>query len=84
MIDGAKALAAAVTAVFGDTAVVQRCTIHKRRNVADHLPKRDREGVDARLRGAFADPDPHSGLRKARLLAAELDQHPPRRGRFAA
>src|SRR4051812_33644613 len=74
VIDGAKALAAAVTAVFGEHAVVQRCVLHKRRNVADHLPKRDRESVDARLRGAFADPDPAAGLRKARLLAAELDK----------
>ena len=81
VIDGAKALAAAVTAVFGDRAVVQRCVLHKRRNVADHLPKKDREAVDARLRGAFADPDPHSGLRKARLLAAELDKtHPDAAG----
>src|SRR5215213_2106727 len=81
VIDGAKALAAAVTAVFGDRAVVQRCVLHKRRNVADHLPKRDRETVDARLRGAFADPDPATGLRKARLLAAELDRaHPDAAG----
>jgi transposase-like protein len=77
VIDGAKALASAVAAVFGELAVVQRCTLHKRRNVADHLPKKDRESVDARLRGAFADPDPHSGLRKARLLAGELDKVQP-------
>jgi putative transposase len=77
VIDGAKALAAAVKAVFGDTAVVQRCVIHKRRNVADHLPKRDRESVDARLRGAFADPDPAAGLRKAQALAAELARTRP-------
>jgi len=77
VIDGAKALAAAVTAVFGDAAVIQRCTLHKRRNVTDHLPKKDRDSVDARLRGAFADPDPASGLRKARLLAAELDKVQP-------
>ena len=64
VIDGAKALAAAVRAVFGDW---RSCSdaIHKRRNVADHLPKTERETVDARLRGAFADPDPPRGLRKA-------------------
>jgi transposase-like protein len=81
VIDGAKALASAVNAVFGERAVVQRCLIHKRRNVADHLPKKDRETIDARLRGAFADPDPHRGLRKARLLATELDKtHPDAAG----
>ena len=33
VIDGAKALAAGIKKVFGDAAVVQRCTLHKRRNV---------------------------------------------------
>jgi hypothetical protein len=55
--------------------------LHKRRNVSDHLPKTARESVDARLRGAFADPDPAAGLRKAKLLATELDKtHPEAAG----
>ena len=59
MIDGAKALAAGVRSVFGDLALIQRCQIHKRRNVKEHLPANPmRDDVDARLRGAFADPDP--------------------------
>ena len=74
VVVGAKALATAVRAVFGELALIQRCQIHKRRNVGDHLPKADREQVDARLRGAFADPDPHSGLLKAKRLAAKLDR----------
>ena len=77
VIDGAKALAAGVRSVFGDLALVQRCQIHKRRNVKGHLPAKVRDIVDARLRGAFADPDPDSGLRKARRLAAELDKKHP-------
>ena len=77
VIDGAKALASAVRSVFGDHAVTQRCQIHKRRNVKDHLPVAERDRVDARLRGAFADLDPDAGLRKAKLLAAELDKQWP-------
>ena len=77
VIDGAKALAAGVTSVFGDHAVIQRCQIHKRRNVAGYLPKTDRDRVDARLRGAFADPDPAAGLRKAQRLAGDLKRTPP-------
>jgi transposase-like protein len=81
VIDGAKALATAVGSVFGDHAAVQRCQLHKRRNVTDHLPKPMREDIDARLRGAFADPDPDAGLRKAKLLATELDKtHPDAAG----
>jgi transposase-like protein len=40
VIDGAKALSAAVTAVFGAKAAIQRCTVHKRRNVVEHQPGR--------------------------------------------
>ena len=39
---GSKALRAAVTAVFGRAALVQRCQIHKTRNILDHLPERQR------------------------------------------
>lgn len=77
VIDGAKALASGVRSVFGDHAVIQRCVLHKTRNVTDHLPKKDRTSVDARLRGAFADPDAHAGLVKAKRLAAELDRTHP-------
>jgi putative transposase len=77
VIDGAKALASAVRSVFGELALIQRCQLHKRRNVTGHLSKNDRDAVDARLRGAFADPDPHSGIVKARRLAAELDKTCP-------
>lgn len=81
VIDGAKALASATRKVFGDLALIQRCQIHKRRNVKGHLPARLRDDVDTRLRGAFADPDPHSGLLKARRLATELDRmHPDAAG----
>jgi transposase-like protein len=45
VIDGAKALATAVRQVFGDLALIQRCTLHKRRNVADHLPRLSGPGL---------------------------------------
>jgi putative transposase len=77
VIDGAKALASAVRSVFGELALIQRCTVHKRRNVAEHLPEADRGRVDARLARAFNDPDPARGLRAARALAGVLArQHP--------
>jgi putative transposase len=77
VLDGAKALAAGVRQVFGDKALVQRCTLHKRRNVADHLPEKDKEGVDAKLVKAFGHPDPEQGLRNARQLAGLLDKTHP-------
>lgn len=77
VIDGAKALSAAVKAVFGASAAIQRCTVHKRRNVADHLPEGERGWVDAKLGRIFANPDPAAGLRDAKALATALARKHP-------
>jgi putative transposase len=77
VIDGAKALSAAVRDVFGAKALIQRCTVHKRRNVADHLPDNQKAWVDAKLVKAFTHPDPTQGLRNARHLASLLDKTHP-------
>jgi len=77
VIDGAKALRAGVNEVFGDLAAVQRCTLHKRRNVADHLPDKEKAWVDAKLVKAFNHPDPDVGLRNAKHLAGLLDKAHP-------
>jgi putative transposase len=37
VVDGAKALDRAMRKVFGQAALIQRCTIHKRRNVTEQL-----------------------------------------------
>ena len=77
VIDGAKALAAAVREVFGAKAAIQRCTLHKRRNVADHLPDKEQAWVDAKLVEAFAHADPDTGLANAKSLAAQLEKNYP-------
>ncbi len=77
VIDGAKALAAGVREVFGAKALVQRCTLHKRRNVADHLPDKEKAFVDAKLVKAFGHPDPDLGLRNAQALATSLERTHP-------
>jgi len=75
--DGAKALSAAVRDVFGAKALIQRCTLHKRRNVAEHLPDKDKAWVEAKLVKAFNHPDPDTGLRNAKSLAAQLNKSYP-------
>ena len=77
VLDGAKALSAAVREVFGAHAVIQRCTLHKRRNVGEHLPEKEQVWVDAKLVKAFTHPDPAQGLRNARHLATLLDKGYP-------
>ena len=54
VIDGAKALRAGIERVFGERAEVQRCQIHKRRNVKEHLPKGAQGDTDRRIRNAYA------------------------------
>ena len=77
VLDGSKALRKAVTKVFGERALVQRCTLHKRRNVIGYLPVDDRDAIDRRLAQAFAEPDPAKGLKACRDLARQLDgPHP--------
>jgi transposase-like protein len=38
VLDGAKALYKGVREVFGERALIQRCRVHKLRNVLEHLP----------------------------------------------
>jgi putative transposase len=77
VIDGAKALSSAVRAVFGASAAIQRCTVHKRRNVGEHLPEAERGFIDRKLVKIFAESDPDAGLRHAKALATALArQHP--------
>ena len=72
VIDGAKALAIAVRKVVADTAFIQRCTLHKRRNVCDRLPKDQQGWVDRRRAAAFNHVDPAKGERACRDLAVQL------------
>ena len=77
VLDGAKALAAGVKKVFGDKAQIQRCTLHKRRNVKGYLPKELGSKIDWRLARAFADADPAKGLDQAKRIAGELKADHP-------
>lgn len=76
VLDGSKALRAAVAEVFGPVPV-QRCVRHKERNVLDHLPERDRPAVKARLRRAWATDDHALALDGLRLLVDELGRSHP-------
>ena len=54
VLDGAKALTKAVRKHAGKTALIQRCQMHKRRNVTGHLPEQYRESVDRKMANAYA------------------------------
>jgi putative transposase len=76
VIDGAKALRRAVTDVF-DHPVVQRCQLHKLRNVTDRLPEAVAATVAKRMRRAYHHTDPLIAQAELEALARELDRSHP-------
>jgi len=52
-VDGGKALSKAIKDVFGADSLIQRCQIHKRRNVKSHLPEEYQTVVDTRIKAAY-------------------------------
>ena len=54
VLDGGKALHAAVKKYAGDAAPIQRCQVHKRRNVLDHLTDEQKPLVARKLNAAYA------------------------------
>ena len=76
VIDGAKALRRAVTEVF-DHPVVQRCQLHKLRNVTDRLPDALASTVAKRMRRAYHHADPLVAQAELEALARELDRSHP-------
>jgi len=75
-IDGSKALRKAVVDVF-DHPVIQRCQLHKVRNVKDHLPQRLRSTVGRRMTDAYHAASALEAEAALLALAQELDRTHP-------
>jgi transposase-like protein len=76
IIDGSKALRAAINAVFGADHPVQRCRAHKLRNVLDHLPEEQKEQVKSLMRAAWK-MEAKAGMARIRKLAEWLEREYP-------
>jgi putative transposase len=77
ILDGSKALRKAIRATFGEAALVQRCQVHKMRNVLDHLGDRQRPWAQAILRRAYQSGDLKTAHRLLHDLARRLEtEHP--------
>jgi transposase-like protein len=53
ILDGSKALRSAIGSYAGEAAFIQRCQVHKIRNVAEYLPEPQRHAVKFRMRAAY-------------------------------
>ena len=72
VLDGGKALAAAVRRHAGEAAMIQRCQVHKRRNVIDHLPEEHKPAVKKKLQNAYAMTEYGDAKRALERLHREL------------
>lgn len=72
VLDGGKALHAAVRRHAGESAFIQRCQVHKKRNVADHLPEEHKTDVRRKLQNAYAMVDYSDAKRALERLHQEL------------
>ena len=77
IIDGAKALRKAIRKTFGRHTPVQRCQIHKGRNILERLPKHLHASVRQTLRQAWELDDAEKAERLIRNLARRLEQMAP-------
>ena len=72
ILDGGKALTAAVKKHAGESAAIQRCQVHKRRNVLDHLTDEQKPAVAQRLNAAYALEDHAAAKQALNTLHREL------------
>ena len=76
VMDGAKALRAAIPRIFGEQHPVQRCRNHKLRNVADRLPEEQKEQVLATMRAAYR-LEAKEGMARLKKMADWLEREQP-------
>ena len=80
VIDGAKALRAAIDEVFGAGQLVQRCRAHKLRNVIERLPSRDKMLLNqtrSLMRAAWRSPQAEQGTARMKKLAEMIERDHP-------
>jgi len=77
VIDGSKGLSKAIRAVYGKRAIIQRCQVHKRRNVEDHLPEDMRKNIGRTISTAYKCGDAARAKRMLEALARQLERKHP-------
>ena len=77
VIDGGKGLRRAIRELWGARALVQRCQVHKRGNVRDHLPEPLHARVLTAMHRAYETPDAAQALAQLERLARALEREHP-------
>jgi transposase-like protein len=74
VIDGSKALRSAVERFYGDGACVQRCQVHKRKNVQKHLPDKYHAEYDRKMLSAYKMTSYADAKQALESIARELER----------
>jgi transposase-like protein len=77
IIDGAKALTKAIRKTFGRHTPIQRCQVHKARNIVERLPKPLHAPTRRALRQAWELDDADKAEKLVRNLARRLERDAP-------
>ena len=77
IVDGAKALSKAIRNTFGSAAAIQRCQVHKGRNIIERLDVSLHASVKKALRRAWDEDDADRAERLLRNLARRLEHQEP-------
>ena len=77
VIDGSKALGKSVRDVFGKRALIQRCQVHKQRNVLEHLPEAMRGQIGTLLAASYRSSDPQRAMLLLKGIARRLERKHP-------
>lgn len=77
VVDGSGGMRKGIRKVFGKRAIVQRCQVHKRRNVLDHLPKELHVSVGKGIRDAYKSKSADAAKKRLEALAKQLESEHP-------
>ena len=77
ILDGAKALSKAIRRTFGRAALIQRCQVHKGRNIVERLDESLHAGVKKVLRQVWEQDDAAKAEKLLRNLARRLEHDAP-------
>ena len=81
VVDGSQALSKAIRSRFGAQSSLQRCRVHKKKNILDHLPKQYHSGASMRLNAAWSCIDydeAHQALTETHVFLEGINSHAAR------
>ena len=76
-IDGSKSLSSAIGKTFGELGLIQRCQVHKLRNVLDHLPDQKKASTRRAMLDAYNCSDAALAKKQLERLAGALERSHP-------